>query len=177
MPPSPVLGGVIVRTSERGGAAGGVDVGGGGAVATGVCVGVCVAVGVGVGEGVGVGGAQLIVTSSGPTFPGWSADTVTAVATRQDAVSVRVTVSSSDVVSLSRTAVSMAREFEPCPLTAARPDPSHFPATWFDPMPVQLVTVRALPARFDLIVREPSSSSAVTVIVTGCPGWKVGTDE
>jgi hypothetical protein len=57
----------------------GVAVGAGVLVAIGVAVGEFVGVGDGVGEGVGVAGAQLIVTLSGPTLPGWSPETVTTV--------------------------------------------------------------------------------------------------
>jgi hypothetical protein len=123
-PPSPVFGGETDRTLEVRGAGGtGVEVGSGVALGTGVDVGVAV------GLGVGVGGAQLMVTSSGPTFPGWSAETVTDVGTLHDATSVSTTVSGSTDVSLSSTEVSMFTVPVPWPATAVIPLPSHLPAT------------------------------------------------
>ena len=58
-------------------------------VGVGVFVGEAVGLGVGLGVAVGVAGWQLIVTSSGPKFPGWSPETVTCVGSVQVARRVR----------------------------------------------------------------------------------------
>ena len=149
----------------------GVEVGG-----TAVPVGVKVGDGVGVlvGVGVGVGGAQSIVTRSSLAFSVWSAAIVTEVYVLQVATRVRVTVRESRSLSASSELVWMVTTVVPWPLTFAMPESSHLPETWIPLWTTQLVTVRVLPARSESIINWPSSSSALTVIVTGEPGANRG---